>query len=170
MRSRRFWMTTKKRKRHTPEQIVRKLRDADAMLNAGQNMTAVLQTLEATSRGRQCWFHTTDYKRSHCLRILLVLWYFRLFEYVSFLLYRKWSAFHHSHNRFRTYPNWISLGRSRYALSGFHDLRRTNKGSRNQTWSTQSNRDCPNKTRANRSKQKTECEAERSEWTIDFDK
>jgi transposase-like protein len=29
-------MTTKRRKRHTPEQIVKKLRDADAMLNAGK--------------------------------------------------------------------------------------------------------------------------------------
>jgi putative transposase len=27
-------MSTKRRKRHSPEQIVRKLRDADAMLNA----------------------------------------------------------------------------------------------------------------------------------------
>ena len=30
-------MTQKRRKRHSPEQIVRKLRDADAMLNAGKN-------------------------------------------------------------------------------------------------------------------------------------
>ena len=28
-------MTKKRRKRHSPEQIVKKLRDADAMLNAG---------------------------------------------------------------------------------------------------------------------------------------
>jgi len=41
-------MTTKKRKRHTPEQIVRKLRDADAMLNVGQNIAAVLQALEVS--------------------------------------------------------------------------------------------------------------------------
>ncbi len=39
-------MTTKRRKRHSPEQIVRKLRDADAMLNAGQDVAAVLQALE----------------------------------------------------------------------------------------------------------------------------
>ena len=39
-------MTTKRRKRHSPEQIVRKLRDADAMLNAGQDQGAVLQALE----------------------------------------------------------------------------------------------------------------------------
>ena len=39
-------MTTSRRKRHTPEQIVRKLRDADAMLNAGKDLAAVLQALE----------------------------------------------------------------------------------------------------------------------------
>jgi transposase-like protein len=39
-------MSTKRRKRHSPEQIVRKLRDADAMLNAGKDLAAVLQTLE----------------------------------------------------------------------------------------------------------------------------
>ena len=38
-------MTTKRRKRHSPEQIVRKLRDADAMLNAGKDLAAVLQAL-----------------------------------------------------------------------------------------------------------------------------
>ena len=41
-------MNTKRRKRHTPEQIVRKLRDADAMLNAGQELAMVLQTLEVS--------------------------------------------------------------------------------------------------------------------------
>jgi hypothetical protein len=35
-------MTTKRRKRHTPVQIARKLRDADAMLNAGKEEAAVL--------------------------------------------------------------------------------------------------------------------------------
>jgi putative transposase len=39
-------MSTKRRKRHSPEQIVRKLRDADAMLNAGKDLAAVLQALE----------------------------------------------------------------------------------------------------------------------------
>ena len=32
-------MTKKRRKRHTPEQIVSKLRDADAMLNAGKDLS-----------------------------------------------------------------------------------------------------------------------------------
>jgi hypothetical protein len=38
-------MTRKRGKRHSPEQIVRKLRDADAMLNAGKDQAAVLQSL-----------------------------------------------------------------------------------------------------------------------------
>ena len=41
-------MTTKRRKRHSPEQIVRKLRDADAMLSAGKDLAAVLQGLEVS--------------------------------------------------------------------------------------------------------------------------
>lgn len=41
-------MTTKRRKRHSPEQIVRKLRDADAMLNAGKDLATVLQALEVS--------------------------------------------------------------------------------------------------------------------------
>ena len=39
-------MTPGRRKKHKPEQIVAKLRDADAMLNAGKNLAAVLQALE----------------------------------------------------------------------------------------------------------------------------
>ena len=39
-------MSNKRRIRHTPEQVVRKLRDADAMLNAGKDLAAVLQALE----------------------------------------------------------------------------------------------------------------------------
>jgi putative transposase len=35
-------MTLRRRKRHKPEQIVAKLRDADAMLNDGKDLTAVL--------------------------------------------------------------------------------------------------------------------------------
>ena len=41
-------MTSRRRKRHTPEQIVRKLRDADAMLNSGKYEAAVLQALEVS--------------------------------------------------------------------------------------------------------------------------
>ena len=48
-------MTTKRRRRHTPEQIVRKLRDADAMLNAGKEEAAVLQALEVSQATYDRW-------------------------------------------------------------------------------------------------------------------
>jgi putative transposase len=48
-------MTTKRRKRHSPEQIVRKLRDADAMLNAGKDLGAVLQSLEVSESTLDRW-------------------------------------------------------------------------------------------------------------------
>ena len=48
-------MTTKRRKRHTQEQIVRKLRDADAMLNAGQDQAAVAQALEVSEATSLRW-------------------------------------------------------------------------------------------------------------------
>ena len=48
-------MSTKRRKRHSPEQIVGKLRDADAMLNAGQDLAAVLQTLEVSEATYHRW-------------------------------------------------------------------------------------------------------------------
>lgn len=48
-------MTARRRKRHTPEQIVRKLRDADAMLNAGKDEAAVLQALEVSESTYLRW-------------------------------------------------------------------------------------------------------------------
>ena len=39
---------SKKRKRHNAEEVVKKLRDADAMLAAGKDLAAVLQTLEVS--------------------------------------------------------------------------------------------------------------------------
>jgi transposase-like protein len=48
-------MTTKRRRRHSPEQIVRKLRDADAMLNAGKELAVVLQTLEVSEATYGRW-------------------------------------------------------------------------------------------------------------------
>ena len=48
-------MTTKRRKRHSPEQVVRKLRDADAMLNAGKDQAAVLQALEVSEATYLRW-------------------------------------------------------------------------------------------------------------------
>lgn len=46
---------TKRRKRHTPEQIVKKLRDAEAMLNAGKDLSAVLQALEVSESTYLRW-------------------------------------------------------------------------------------------------------------------
>lgn len=48
-------MSTKRRRRHSPEQIVRKLRDADAMLNAGKDPAAVLQALEVSESTLERW-------------------------------------------------------------------------------------------------------------------
>ena len=48
-------MTKKRRKRHTPEQIVKKLRDADAMLTSGKELAAVLQALEISDATYQRW-------------------------------------------------------------------------------------------------------------------
>jgi hypothetical protein len=39
-------MTSIRRTKHKPEQIVAKLRDEDVMLNTGKDLTAVLQALE----------------------------------------------------------------------------------------------------------------------------
>ena len=48
-------MTTRRRKRHNPEQVVRKLRDADAMLNSGKELAAVLQALEVSESTYARW-------------------------------------------------------------------------------------------------------------------
>lgn len=48
-------MTKKKRRRHNPEQIVKKLRDAEAMLNAGKDLAAVLQSLEVSEATYHRW-------------------------------------------------------------------------------------------------------------------
>ena len=45
----------KKRKRHSPEQIVRKLRDADAMLSAGKSIGEVCQSLEVGEATYHRW-------------------------------------------------------------------------------------------------------------------
>jgi len=46
---------TRRRKRHSPEQIVRKLRDADAMLNSGKDLATVLQALEVSESTLERW-------------------------------------------------------------------------------------------------------------------
>jgi len=48
-------MTTRRRKRHSPEQIVGKLRDAEAMLNAGKDLALVLQALEVSESSYLRW-------------------------------------------------------------------------------------------------------------------
>ena len=48
-------MSTRRRRRHTPEQIVKKLRDAETMLNAGQDVAAVLQKLEVSEATYHRW-------------------------------------------------------------------------------------------------------------------
>ena len=48
-------MTQRRRKRHKPEQVVAKLRDADAMLNAGKDLAAVLQALETNEATLGRW-------------------------------------------------------------------------------------------------------------------
>ncbi len=48
-------MTTRRRKRHTPEQIVRKLRDADAILNCGKDEAAVLRPSEVSQSTYERW-------------------------------------------------------------------------------------------------------------------
>ena len=45
----------KKRKRHSPEQVVKKLRDADAMLAAGKSICEVLQMLEVSEATLSRW-------------------------------------------------------------------------------------------------------------------
>ena len=41
-----------KRKRHTPEQIVRKLREGDRLFNEGKDLTEVLRQLEVSESRR----------------------------------------------------------------------------------------------------------------------
>ncbi len=48
-------MSTKRRQRHSPEQIVKKLRDGEAMLGAGRDLAAVLQALEVSEGTWNRW-------------------------------------------------------------------------------------------------------------------
>ncbi len=45
----------RRRKRHSPKQIIRKLRDADAMLAAGKTIGEVYQALEASEQTFHRW-------------------------------------------------------------------------------------------------------------------
>jgi hypothetical protein len=46
---------SKKRKRHGAEEVLKKLRDADAMLAAGKDLAAVLQALEISEATLARW-------------------------------------------------------------------------------------------------------------------
>ncbi len=48
-------MTKRQSRRHNPEQIVRKLRDADAMLSAGKTLGQVCQALEVSEQTFHRW-------------------------------------------------------------------------------------------------------------------
>lgn len=48
-------MAKTRRRRHSPEQVVKKLRDADAMLNSGKDLSAVLQALEVSEATYHRW-------------------------------------------------------------------------------------------------------------------
>jgi hypothetical protein len=47
--------TTMKRHRHTPEQIVRKLREGERLLNDGKDLTEVLRHLEVSEASWHRW-------------------------------------------------------------------------------------------------------------------
>ncbi|MBX3421751.1 MAG: hypothetical protein KF752_09375 [Pirellulaceae bacterium] len=46
---------TRRRRKHTSEQIIKKLRDADAMLAAGKSVGEVLQALEVSEPSPSRW-------------------------------------------------------------------------------------------------------------------
>src|SRR5690348_4032534 len=46
---------TMARRRHTPEQIIRKLREADRLLNEGADLAAVARHLEVSEKTYQRW-------------------------------------------------------------------------------------------------------------------
>ena len=51
---------TRRRKKHRPEEVVAKLRDADAMLNAGKDLAAVLQAFEVSESTLERWPESGD--------------------------------------------------------------------------------------------------------------
>lgn len=48
-------MSSRSGKRHSPEQIVQKLRDADALLNAGKTVVEVIQHLSVSEQTYYRW-------------------------------------------------------------------------------------------------------------------
>ncbi len=51
-------MTDMKRRRHTPEQAIRKLREGERLLNSGQDLGLVLRELEITESTWSRWRST----------------------------------------------------------------------------------------------------------------
>jgi hypothetical protein len=66
-------MTRRRGKRHSPEQIVRKLRDAAAMLNAGKDEAAVLQVLEVSESTYLRWRNQYGGKKAEEAKRLKIL-------------------------------------------------------------------------------------------------
>ena len=50
-----------KRRRHTPEQIVRKLREADRLLAEGKEIPKAAKALEVSEAGVTCWRRLRDW-------------------------------------------------------------------------------------------------------------
>jgi putative transposase len=48
-------LTTMKRHRHTPEQVVRKLREGERLLNEGKDLTEVIRHLEISEATWNRW-------------------------------------------------------------------------------------------------------------------
>ena len=48
-------MMTRRRKKHRPKEIIAKLQDADAMLNVGKDLAAVLQAPEVSESTLDRW-------------------------------------------------------------------------------------------------------------------
>jgi len=68
-------LTTMKRHRHTPEQVVRKLREGERLLNEGKDLTEVLRDLEISEATWNRWrnqyggMKATDAKRLRELEV-----------------------------------------------------------------------------------------------------
>jgi len=54
-----------KRKRHSPEQVIRKLREADGMLSEGKDIAAVCQALEVSEATFHRWRNQYGGMKAH---------------------------------------------------------------------------------------------------------
>lgn len=53
-------VTTMKQHRHTPEQVVRNLREGDRLLNEGKDLAEVLRHLEIAESTSNCWRNESE--------------------------------------------------------------------------------------------------------------